>query len=84
MLNNITIGRYYQRDSVVHKLNPIFKIISLLVMIVSIFFIDDYVDILMLGSYLFLSMIYSDIEIKTYLKNILGIKIFLIYGAQDA
>lgn len=79
MLNNITLGRYYQRDSIVHKLNPIFKIISLMVMIISIFFIDNYIDILMLGSYLFLSMVYSDIEIKTYLKNILGIKIFLIF-----
>lgn len=79
MLNNITIGRYYQRDSVVHKLNPIFKIISLMVMIISIFFIDNYIDILMLVSYLFLSIIYSDIEIKTYIKNILGIKIFLIF-----
>jgi len=79
MLNNITLGRYYQRTSKVHKLNPIFKIISLLLMIISIFFIDSYIDILMLVSYLFLAMIYSDIEIKTYLKNILGIKIFLIF-----
>ena len=79
MLNNITLGRYYQRESIVHSLNPIFKIISLIIMIISIFFIDNYIDILMLGSYLLLSIVYSNINIKTYLKNILGIKIFLIF-----
>ena len=79
MLNNITLGKYYQKDSVVHRLNPIFKILSLLIMIISIFFIDNYIDILMLSSYLLLSMVYSNISIKTYLKNINGIKIFLLF-----
>ena len=79
MLNNITLGKYYQVDSVVHKLNPIFKIISLIIMITSIFFIDSYVDIIMLVSYLLLSIAYSNINIKIYLKNITGIKIFLLF-----
>ena len=29
MLTNINFGKYYERDSVVHKLSPVFKIISL-------------------------------------------------------
>ena len=62
MLTNINFGKYYERDSVVHKLSPVFKIISLLIMIVSIFFIDSYKDIIMLTSYLILMMIYSDIK----------------------
>ena len=44
MLNNITIGRYINKSSVVHKLNPVFKIMSLIIMIISIFFIDSYID----------------------------------------
>lgn len=79
MLNNITIGRYYPKESIVHNLNPITKILSLIIMIVSIFFIDNYIDLIMLTSYLLLGIIYSDINIKTYLKNILGIKVFLIF-----
>ena len=79
MLNNITLGRYYQRESTVHSLSPIFKILSLIIMIISMFFIDNYIDILMLGSYLILGIVYSNINIKTYLKNIIGIKIFLIF-----
>ena len=79
MLTNINFGKYYERDSVVHKLSPVFKIISLLIMVVSIFFIDSYKDIIMLTSYLILMMIYSDINILTYLRNIYSIKIFLVF-----
>ena len=70
MLDNITLGRYYLKNSVVHKLNPVFKILSLIIMIISIFFIDSYIDILMLSSYLLLSIVYSDIGIKVYFKNL--------------
>ena len=70
MFNNITFGKYYNKTSVIHRLSPIFKIISLFIMIGSIFFIDSYIDILMLTCYLVLMMIYSNISIITYLKNI--------------
>ena len=76
MLDNITLGRYYLKNSVVHKLNPVFKILSLIIMIISIFFIDSYVDIIMLASYLSLTLVYSNINLKIYLKNIYSI-IFL-------
>lgn len=79
MFNNITFGKYYNNTSVIHRLSPIFKIISLFIMIGSIFFIDSYIDILMLTCYLVLMMIYSNISIITYLKNIYSIKIFLIF-----
>ena len=64
MLTNINFGKYYERDSVVHKLSPVFKIISLLIMIVSIFFIDSYKDIIMLTSYLILMMIEGKISMN--------------------
>ena len=79
MLTNITFGKYYSRDSVVHKLNPLFKTISLIIMIIAIFFINSYKDIIMLTSYLILMIVYSDIDIITYLKNIYSIKIFLLF-----
>ena len=48
-------------------------------MIVAIFFINSYKDIIMLTSYLILMIVYSDIDIITYLKNIYSIKIFLLF-----
>ena len=79
MLSDICIGKYIPNDSVVYKLNPLFKLLSVIIMIISIFFINSYDDIIMLGFYLILSMIYSDIGIKVYYKNICNIKWFLIF-----
>lgn len=79
MLSDICIGKYIPNDSVVYKLNPLFKLLSVIIMIISIFFINSYDDIIMLGFYLILSMIYSDIGIKVYYKNICNIKLFLIF-----
>ena len=79
MFNNITFGRYYNYNSIIHRLSPVFKLISLMIMIVGIFFIDSYIDILMLSLYLVLVMVYSNIGIITYLKNIYSIKIFLLF-----
>ena len=79
MFNDITFGKYYNKNSVIHRLSPVFKLISLMIMIVGIFFIDSYIDILMLSFYLVLVMVYSNIGIITYLKNIYSIKIFLLF-----
>lgn len=79
MFNDITFGKYYNKNSVIHRLSPVFKLISLMIMIVGIFFIDSYIDILIFSLYLVLVMVYSDIGIITYLKNIYSIKIFLLF-----
>ena len=49
MLSDICIGKYIPNDSVVYKLNPLFKLLSVIIMIISIFFINSYDDIIMLG-----------------------------------
>ena len=76
---NITLGRYILKDTIVHKLNPVFKILSLIIIIIGIFFVDSYTDIIMLSSYILLAILYSGIKIKEYLKNINSIKLFLIF-----
>lgn len=79
MLNNISFGNYIKGNSIIHRLNPLFKVLSVIIMIISIFFINSYDDILMLFSYLVLTIMYSDINILVYYKNIYGIKMFLLF-----
>lgn len=79
MLNSIYLGRYINSSSVIHKLNPLFKMISLFIMLISSLFIDSYYDILILFMYLLLTVAYSDINIKVYLRNIASIKLILIF-----
>ncbi len=79
MLNDAVIGKYTSSNSEVHKLNCTFKIISLLIMLISTVFISSYEDIMMLFSYLFLSLVSSGINIKVFIKELLEFKvIFLI------
>ncbi|MEG0365064.1 MAG: energy-coupling factor transporter transmembrane component T [Erysipelotrichales bacterium] len=41
MLNNITIGTYLPYNSIIHKINPLAKIISLILLLVGVFLIKD-------------------------------------------
>ena len=79
MLINIALGKYFLKNSIVHKLNPVFKIISLTIIIIGIFFIDSYVDVLMVSSYILMTMLYSDIKLEKYIRNLNSIKIVLLF-----
>lgn len=70
---------YILEDSDVHKLNPIFKVLSLIIMLITSIFISSYIDCLMITSYLILSLFSSGISFKTYLKEIKVIYPFIIF-----
>lgn len=79
MLNNISIGKYILGNGIVYRLSPMFKVLSVIIMTTGIFFIDSYDDVLMLFFYLLLAIMYSDINIFIYFKNIYGIRLFLLF-----
>ena len=79
MFDNIKFGNYVVGDSLIHRLSPILKIISVLLMVISLFFVGTYNDILILGVYLLLVLVYSDIDIRLYLKSLYTIRIFLLF-----
>ena len=78
MLNDVVIGKYLRSNSEVHKLNSSFKILSLIIMLICTLFIDSYEDIIMIFSYLILSLVNSGINIKIYLKEIFSIRVLLL------
>ena len=40
MLRDITLGQYYQTDSVIHRLDPRVKLVTTLCYIISLFIVD--------------------------------------------
>ena len=42
MIRDITLGQYYQTESVIHRLDPRLKIIATLLYIVALFVVDDF------------------------------------------
>ena len=41
MLRDITLGQYYQTESVIHRLDPRVKLIATIVFILSLFLVDN-------------------------------------------
>lgn len=77
MFTNITIGKYIYKDSLIHKINPLIKILVILLILLSTIFFNLIQNILLL--LVILIMIYiSKIDKITYLKNIYGFRYFLI------
>ena len=77
MFTNITIGRYIYKNSLIHKINPLFKIISMIIILVFSIIFNLLQNTILLG--LTILLIYlTKIDIKTYLKNIHGFRYFII------
>ena len=43
MLRDITLGQYYQTDSVIHRLDPRVKLSGTILFILSLFFFKNYI-----------------------------------------
>lgn len=70
MLKDITIGQYYPTDSLIHKLDPRFKLLALLLYIVFIFLSSSALSLSFLVALTFLLIILTKIPVATYLKNL--------------
>ncbi len=74
-----SIGKYINEDSLAHNLNSTLKLIFLIIMLISSIFINSYKDVIMLFSYLILTLVSSGINIKIILKEISYFKYFIFF-----
>ena len=88
MNNSMIIGRYYQKDSAIHRLDPRTKFISLIVIMVSMFLIPfetniPYLAFVCLGGFLvflLVVMILSKIPITQFIKSYRSILFLVIFS----
>ncbi len=57
MLRDITLGQYYQTESVIHRLDPRVKLAGTLLFIISLFFFRNFLGYLIAASFLFLLLL---------------------------
>jgi len=79
MGSNITIGQYYPEVSIIHKLDPRFKIIATLIYITVMFVSGNSFGYAVGGAFLFLVIILSKVPIKVFLRGIRGILFILLF-----
>lgn len=77
MFTNITIGKYIYKESIIHKIHPIIKILMLII-IIFLSLISNYKENIILLIYIFFISLLTKINIKTYLKNIYGLRYIIV------
>jgi energy-coupling factor transport system permease protein len=75
---NLTIGQYFHKDSVIHKLDPRIKILTTLLIILSVFLTESWFGFLIIGFYLFVNIILSKVHPKYVLRGIKPLLILII------
>lgn len=78
MLNNVAIGRYYSINSPMHSLNPIIKIISTLLFVISVFFADTLTSNLGLFFIITFMTVSSKVPSSVYFKTLKSLRGLLI------
>lgn len=79
MLNKVMIGRYYPISSFIHRMNPVAKMICLLLFVIMIFFTNDIRFNFALFSLLLLILLNTKIPLSLYGKAIWGMKWLLFF-----
>ncbi len=69
MIHDISFGQYYPSGSVLHKLDPRFKIIITLLLVIGIFICDSVLSIALAFAVTLAIIFLSKIPLLTYLKN---------------
>lgn len=78
VLNNV-VGKYYDTDSLVHKMNSFIKILNTLIFVILTFFTYDLKINILIFIFAILFILSSNVPIKLYLGNIYKLKYFLLF-----
>ena len=79
MIRDITLGQYYPGDSFVHKLDPRFKILALLVYIVALFVTTGFYGFIITAAYLAAVLIIAKVPLGFILRGMKPIIIILFF-----
>ena len=81
MLKDITFGQYFSANSFIHKLDPRAKILLLVAFIVLIFCATNFPSLGIAFVLVIVSLLFSGIPIRMYLKNLKAIVPIIIFTA---
>ncbi len=81
MLKDITIGQYFPGDSVIHRLDPRFKIVMTLLFIIMLFIGNSMICLAIGAVYTLTAILLSKIKFKMFIKSIKPLMPFLLITA---
>lgn len=81
MLKDITIGQFFPGNSVIHRLDPRFKIVITIIFIVMIFSGKGYICLAIGALYTVMAVLLSGIPVKMFVKSVKPLLPFLLITA---
>lgn len=78
MIRDITIGQYYQTDSLLHRLDPRTKLVGTLVFIVSLFIADSWVGYVLAALYLAMMIQLSRVPVSFIVRGLKAVMVLLL------
>ena len=82
MIRDITIGQYYQTDSVLHRLDPRTKLMGTLVFIVSMFLADSWIGYAVSAAYLAMIIRLSHVPVGFIVRGLKAVMILLLISVS--
>lgn len=80
MLRDITLGQYYQTDSVIHRMDPRVKLVGTVCFIVSLFLIDTFPGYLIAGLFLAAVIKLSGVPFRFMVRGMKAILFLLVFA----
>lgn len=77
-MRDITLGQYFPADSVIHRLDPRVKILSLIAYIVLIFCTFNFISLALMAAVVLLIVLLSKVPLKMYLKSLKVIIVIVV------
>lgn len=81
VLSNFTFGQYYRADSVIHRMDPRFKLPELIAIIVFIFVCRGFGTLAIMAALVLAVLLLSRVPLKFYFKNLKALLPILILTA---
>ena len=81
MLKDITLGQYFPINSVIHKIDPRVKIVSIIIIIVAIFFCKTPLSFILAVVFNIAIIIASKLSIRTVLSALKPVMFIIIFTA---
>lgn len=77
MIRDITLGQYYQVDSIIHRLDPRVKLVATMIFIISLFVVQNYTGYLVAAIFLVAVIKLSKVPFKFIMRGMKAV-IFLV------
>ena len=78
MLRDITLGQYYQTESVIHRLDPRVKLVATMIFIISLFAVKNFIGYIAAAMFLLAIIKLSNVPFKYMIKGMKAILFLLI------